>query len=94
MVLYFIIEKNCFSVKNSHEAAQAQIQKNNRLKDAFGISQYFVDGSSLDPNRKVKEEFARSVAMAQKSYKLLQSSDEEETKNKDATKTEKRKPAR
>jgi serine/arginine repetitive matrix protein 2 len=38
------------------------------LKEAFGISEYYVDGSSLDPNRKAKEDEAKAVAMAQKKY--------------------------
>jgi hypothetical protein len=53
----------CSSWKRSHFS-----QKNKRLKEAFGISEYYVDGSSLDPNRKAKEDEAKAVAMAQKKY--------------------------
>jgi serine/arginine repetitive matrix protein 2 len=50
------------------QIAEANQEKNKRLKEAFGISEYYVDGSSLDPNRKAKEDEAKAVAMAQKKY--------------------------
>ena len=50
------------SVRETHALAEAQQEKNSRLKEAFGISEYFVEGSSLDPNRKAKEELARAAA--------------------------------
>lgn len=34
------------------------------MREAFGISEYFVEGSSLDPTRQAKEELARSAAIA------------------------------
>lgn len=50
------------SVRETHAVAEAQQEKNSRLKEAFGISEFFVEGSSLDPNRKAKEELARAAA--------------------------------
>lgn len=39
--------------------AEANLEKNDRMKEAFGISKYFVDGSSFDPARKEKEAAAK-----------------------------------
>jgi serine/arginine repetitive matrix protein 2 len=46
----------------THLIAEAQKEKNARLKDAFGISQHFVEGSSFDGNRRELEEAAREEA--------------------------------
>jgi len=40
-------------VKDSHQLAQAQKEKNARLKEAFGLSRDFKDGSSFERNRYV-----------------------------------------
>merc|ERR1712080_742199 len=53
-------------LKETHQIAEAQKEKNARLKDAFGISQHFVEGSSFDPNRKELEEAAREEARNKK----------------------------
>lgn len=52
-----------FSVRETHQIAQAQQEKNARLREAFGISEYFVEGTSFDTERKAKEELAKSEAM-------------------------------
>lgn len=52
-----------YSLKETHEIAQAQQQKNARLREAFGISDYFVEGTSFDPERKAREELAKSEAI-------------------------------
>lgn len=44
-----------FSLKDTHQFADEQLKKNARLRDAFGISEFFIEGSSLDPERKTKE---------------------------------------
>lgn len=44
-----------YSVKDTHQFADEQLKKNARLRDAFGISEFFIEGSSLDPERKTKE---------------------------------------
>jgi len=54
------------SVTETHQLAEAQQEKNARLREAFGISEYFVDGSSFDPDREAKEQVARSVAIQEK----------------------------
>lgn len=51
------------SLRETHEIAQAQQQKNARLREAFGISDYFVEGTSFDPERKAREELAKSEAI-------------------------------
>jgi serine/arginine repetitive matrix protein 2 len=33
------------------------------LREAFGISDYFVEGTSFDPERKAREELAKSEAI-------------------------------
>lgn len=55
-----------FRVRETHQIAQAQQEKNARLREAFGISEYFVDGSSFDSERQAKEELAKSEAHRQK----------------------------
>ena len=57
-----------YRAKESHQIAQATAEKNARIKEAFGIGENYVDGSSFDPNRKAKEDQAKAVAMAQKKY--------------------------
>lgn len=52
-----------FSVTETHQIAAAQQEKNAKLREAFGISEYFVEGSSLDPARETKEQMARAAAM-------------------------------
>jgi hypothetical protein len=47
-----------FRVKDSHEFSVAQEQKNTRAKDAFGISDAFIPGSSLK-GREVIEEMSK-----------------------------------
>lgn len=41
------------------------MEKNARLREAFGISEYFVEGTSFDPERKAKEDMAKSIALQQ-----------------------------
>lgn len=54
------------SVTETHQVAEAQQEKNAKLREAFGISEYFVDGSSFDPDRQAKEDVARSNAAQEK----------------------------
>lgn len=49
-------------LRDTHQIANAQQEKNAKLREAFGISDYFVEGSSFDPDRKAKEDVARSNA--------------------------------
>lgn len=58
-----LIKPFFFSVTETHQVAEAQQEKNAKLREAFGISEYFVEGSSLDPTRQAKEELARSAAI-------------------------------
>ena len=44
--------------------ALAQIEKNARIREAFGISEYFVDGSSFDATRNAKEKLAKSESVS------------------------------
>lgn len=43
------------TVTETHQLAEANEKKNERLRAAFGISDAYVDGSSFDPNRRPKE---------------------------------------
>lgn len=56
-------------MKETHQIAEAQQEKNAKLREAFGISEYFVEGSSLDPGRHAKEAAAR--AAQQPRYQLV-----------------------
>ena len=58
-----------FRAKETHQIAEATQEKNARLKEAFGLGEYYVDGSAFDPDRKAKEEAAKALAMAQKKYR-------------------------
>nr|XP_032290885.1 serine/arginine repetitive matrix protein 2 isoform X5 [Drosophila virilis] len=51
------------AVRETHQIAEAQQQKNAKLREAFNISEYFVEGSSFDSDRKAKEDLAKSVAL-------------------------------
>jgi len=66
--------------KDTHEVAEAQNQKNEALRMALGLSEFFVDGSSFDPARKAKEEMARAKAMANQNYQFMKDEDEGEKK--------------
>ena len=46
-------------LKETHQIAEAQKEKNRQLKEAFGISSSFIEGSSFDPNRRDLEAAAR-----------------------------------
>ena len=63
-----------FRAKETHQIAEATQEKNARLKEAFGLGEYYVDGSAFDPDRKSKEEAAKALAMAQKKYRLVNES--------------------
>ena len=47
--------------------AAAKEKQNQKLREAFGISDNYVDGSSFDPERKAKE--AEAKAMQEKKYR-------------------------
>ncbi|XP_035826707.1 serine/arginine repetitive matrix protein 4 isoform X2 [Aplysia californica] len=68
-----------FLAKETHQIAEANQEKNAKLKEAFGLTDY-VEGSAFDPDRKAKEEAAKAAALAQKKYSMVQSSDEDEAK--------------
>merc|ERR1712083_1187164 len=67
-------------LKDTHQIAEAQKEKNSKLKDAFGISDFFVEGSSFDPNRKALEEAAREIN--KQKFALVPFEDEKEVKEK------------
>lgn len=52
-----------YAVRETHQLAAAKHEKNAMLRSAFGISEYFVEGSSFDSDRKAKEELAKSAAL-------------------------------
>ena len=80
------LNKSLFAVcrvKETHEIAEAQQRKNEKLRQAFGISEYFIEGSSFDPERHSKEAAAKAALEATKKYALIPSpppsSENEET---------------
>merc|ERR1719319_1867305 len=78
-------------LKDTHQIAEAQKEKNSKLKDAFGISDFFVEGSSFDPNRKALEEAARQKNKRKVSDSDSDSSDSEVEKKKKKKKRKKEK---
>lgn len=64
--------------KDSHQVAEANKEKNDRLRAAFGISEFYEDGTAMNPNRKQREEEARNRAIAEKRYNIVRSSEEPE----------------
>lgn len=92
-----VVEKDASGrpvAKESHQIAQATAEKNARLKEAFGIGDSYVDGSSFDPNRKAKEEQAKAVAMAQKKYAIVRESSSSERSPSPPPKKKKKKSSR
>lgn len=61
----------CCSARETHQLAEANQEKNLKLREAFGLSEHYVDGSAFDPDRKAKEEVAKAAAMAQKQYRFV-----------------------
>uniref|UniRef100_A0ACB8EVC9 Uncharacterized protein n=1 Tax=Sphaerodactylus townsendi TaxID=933632 RepID=A0ACB8EVC9_9SAUR len=66
-------------VTETHQLAEANEKKNERLRAAFGISDNYVDGSSFDPNRRAKEAASAAAAAKQqqeqkKQYSLVRES--------------------
>uniref|UniRef100_A0A1A9X0I3 Cwf21 domain-containing protein n=1 Tax=Glossina brevipalpis TaxID=37001 RepID=A0A1A9X0I3_9MUSC len=51
------------AIRETHQIAEAQQKKNAKLREAFNISEYFVEGSSFDTDRKAKEDLAKSLAL-------------------------------
>ncbi|XP_033149689.1 serine/arginine repetitive matrix protein 2 isoform X8 [Drosophila busckii] len=51
------------AARDTHQKAEAQLQKNAKLREAFNISEFFVEGSSFDSDRKAKEDLLKSVAL-------------------------------
>lgn len=60
---FFLLFFLC-SVRETHQVAEAQQEKNAKLREAFGISEFFVEGSSLDPQRRAKEAAAKAAVAA------------------------------
>jgi len=75
-----------FSVRDTHQFADEQLKKNARLRDAFGISEFFIEGSSLDPERKIKEAALAQLKALQVDQALVQTQMNEDTStNKDSS---------
>uniref|UniRef100_A0A670Z7X6 CWF21 domain-containing protein n=1 Tax=Pseudonaja textilis TaxID=8673 RepID=A0A670Z7X6_PSETE len=73
------------SITETHQLAEANEKKNERLRAAFGISDSYVDGSSFDPNRRAKEAATAAVAKQQQEQhryeeSLLEDKQEEVTR--------------
>lgn len=79
--------------KETHQLAEANQIKNDKLKEAFGLSEY-TEGSAFDPDRKAKEEQAKALALAQKKYSIVNSSDEDNAKESSPVPKKKKKKSR
>ncbi|KAJ7313864.1 hypothetical protein JRQ81_005625 [Phrynocephalus forsythii] len=96
------------TVTETHQLAEANEKKNERLRAAFGISDNYVDGSSFDPNRRAKEAAVAAAAAKQqqeqqKQYSLVKESSssrspspkqKKKKKKKDRGRSESRSPSR
>ncbi|XP_055909349.1 uncharacterized protein LOC129944160 isoform X6 [Eupeodes corollae] len=71
--------RSVVSVRETHQIAEAQQEKNAKLREAFGISEYFVEGTSFDSDRKAREDLAKSSALQKE---LDAQKDTEKEKNK------------
>ncbi|KAG8187666.1 hypothetical protein JTE90_005518 [Oedothorax gibbosus] len=81
--------RSVVSVKESHQIAEANQEKNCKMREALGISQYFVEGSSLDPERRAKE--AAAEEEAKKKYTLIPDSSSSSSPERSQDKDKKRK---
>ncbi|VVC39203.1 Hypothetical protein CINCED_3A019548 [Cinara cedri] len=73
-------------VKDTHQYADEQLKKNARLRDAFGISEFFIEGSSLDPERKTKEAALAQLKALQVDQAVAQTQMNDDTStNKDSS---------
>ncbi|XP_071849282.1 uncharacterized protein [Apostichopus japonicus] len=85
-------------VSETHQLAAAKEKQNQKLREAFGISDTYVDGSSFDPDRKAKE--AEAKAMQQKKYSILlepadpSSTEKKKRKKHDGSRSESESPER
>lgn len=59
-------------VTETHQLAELNEKKNERLRAAFGISDSYVDGSSFDPQRRARE--AKPAPEPPKPYRYSRSS--------------------
>jgi serine/arginine repetitive matrix protein 2 len=57
--------------KATHQIAEANQMRNDQLKSAFGIGEFYKEGSSFDKERKAKENAAKTLAMAQAKYTFV-----------------------
>lgn len=74
-----------FSLKDTHQFADEQLKKNARLRDAFGISEFFIEGSSLDPERKTKEAALAQLKALQVDQAVVQTINDDTSTNKDSS---------
>lgn len=80
VIIFFIS-----SVKDTHQYADEQLKKNARLRDAFGISEFFIEGSSLDPERKTKEAALAQLKALQVDQAVVQTINDDTSTNKDSS---------
>ncbi|OTF77796.1 hypothetical protein BLA29_012664, partial [Euroglyphus maynei] len=64
--------KSCLSVKETHQLAELNRDRNDKLKTALGISDDFVAGSSMDIIRKAKEQQAAKEEMLKNNKDFIQ----------------------
>lgn len=85
-IILYVVIYYFFSVKDTHQFADEQLKKNARLRDAFGISEYFIEGSSLDPERKTKEAALAQLKRLQVDQAVVQTQMNDDTStNKDSS---------
>jgi len=80
--------------KATHQMAEANQLRNEQLKSAFGIGEFYKEGSSFDKERKAKELAAKTLAMVQAKYKLVQLDSSESSSSESEPEHEKKKGKR
>ena len=76
-------------VKDSHQLAQAQKEKNAKLKEAFGLARDFKDGSSFERNRLAQEKADEELKENEKKRKEKERN-EKDKKSKKSKKSKKK----
>lgn len=71
---------NFFSVTETHQMAEANEQKNAKLKEALGIKEDYEDGSSFDQELKAAQRASEQSARVAKQIELEKQREKEQSR--------------
>lgn len=89
MHVNFALDLIC-SKSDTHQAAEANEQKNAQMKAALGIREDYKDGSAFNQEVQATEKAAREKAKLEKEMKKEKQKDEAQTREKEKGKNNKR----